>query len=139
MRSLPAAAKASAGRCRSASRRKAARSPSSISSPEAGEETAQLAGADATIRTYAVDVGDYDAVAAAVAQVEADLGPIGVLVNNAGWDQPMPFLKTDRPLWDKIIRINLHGPLNTHHVVAGKMAAAGAAGGSSTSPPMPRA
>jgi 2-hydroxycyclohexanecarboxyl-CoA dehydrogenase len=39
-------------------------------------------------------------------------------VNNAGWDRPAPFLSTDQALWDKIIRINLYGPLNTHHVVA---------------------
>jgi 2-hydroxycyclohexanecarboxyl-CoA dehydrogenase len=92
--------------------------------PEAGEETAKLAG-DAIVKTYAVDVGDYDAVEAAVAAVEADLGPVWALVNNAGWDQPMPFLKTDRALWDKIIRINLYGPLNTHKVVAALMAERG--------------
>lgn len=92
--------------------------------PEAGEETARLAG-DAVVRTYAVDVGDYDAVSAAVQQVEADLGPIWALVNNAGWDQPMPLLKTQQPLWDKIIRINLYGPLNTHHAVAALMAERG--------------
>ncbi|TMK04121.1 MAG: SDR family NAD(P)-dependent oxidoreductase, partial [Alphaproteobacteria bacterium] len=49
---------------------------------------------------------------------EADIGPIWILVNNAGWDRPMPFLKTDKDLWDKIIRINLYGPLNTHHAIA---------------------
>ncbi len=85
--------------------------------PAAGEETAGLAG-DATVKIYEVDVGDYAAVQNAVARVEAELGPIWVLVNNAGWDKPMPFLKTDQPLWDKIIRINLYGPLNTHHAVA---------------------
>lgn len=93
--------------------------------PAAGKETAGLAGSGATLKTYAVDVGDYDAVSAAVAQVEDELGPVWVLVNNAGWDQPMPFLKTERPLWDKIIRINLYGPLNTHHVVAPRMVANG--------------
>lgn len=85
--------------------------------PAAGEETAELAGG-ATVKTYEVDVGDYAAVQNAVAQVEAELGPIWVLVNNAGWDKPMPFLKTDQTLWEKIIRINLYGPLNTHHAVA---------------------
>ena len=85
--------------------------------PEAGEETASLAG-DATIRTYAVDVGDQDQVNAAVTAVETDLGPIWALVNNAGWDQPAPFLATEKPLWDRIIRINLYGPLYTHHAVA---------------------
>lgn len=86
--------------------------------PEAGEETAALAGSGATVKTYQLDVGDQDAVNAAVASVEDDLGPVWALVNNAGWDQPAPFLSTDKTLWDKIIRINLYGPLNTHAAVA---------------------
>jgi 2-hydroxycyclohexanecarboxyl-CoA dehydrogenase len=93
--------------------------------PEAGAETAALAGEGAVVRTYALDVGDYAAVAAAVTAVEADLGPIWALVNNAGWDLPKPFLATDPALWDKIIRINLYGPLNTHHAVAPLMVARG--------------
>jgi len=92
--------------------------------PAAGEETAALAGGDA-VKVYAVDVGDYAAVQAAVASVEADLGPIWALVNNAGWDKPSPFLKTDQALWDKIIRINLYGPLHTHHAVCPLMVARG--------------
>jgi 2-hydroxycyclohexanecarboxyl-CoA dehydrogenase len=86
--------------------------------PEAGAETAALAGAGTTIKTYALDVGDYAAVKDAVGKVEAEFGPIWALVNNAGWDKPMPFLATDQTLWDKIIRINMLGPLNTHHIVA---------------------
>ena len=93
--------------------------------PEAGEETAALAGADATIRTYALDVSDQDAVNAAVEAVENDLGPVWALVNNAGWDKPAPFLATDKALWDKIIAINLYGPLFTHHAVAPRMVARG--------------
>ena len=89
--------------------------------PKAGEETAKLA-PQAVIKTYAVDVGDAASVNGAVAKVEAELGPIWLLVNNAGWDRPMPFLKTDKDLWDKIIRINLYGPLNTHMAVAPLMA-----------------
>ncbi|WP_428630040.1 SDR family oxidoreductase [Sphingopyxis sp.] len=85
--------------------------------PAAGEETAALAPGK-TIKTYPVDVTDYDAVKVAVDAVEAELGPIWTLVNNAGWDQPLNFLQTDKPLWDKIIAINLYGPLNTHHCVA---------------------
>jgi 2-hydroxycyclohexanecarboxyl-CoA dehydrogenase len=91
---------------------------------DAGRATEALAAAGA-VKTYVVDVGDYDAVQNAVAKVEAELGPIWALVNNAGWDKPLAFLKTDQPLWDKIIRINLYGPLNTHHVVAPLMAARG--------------
>ncbi len=92
--------------------------------PEAGQETARLAGSG-VVKTYAVDVGDYTAVQESVSRVEADLGPVWALVNNAGWDKPLPFLMTDRSLWDKIIRINLYGPLNTHHVVAPLMAKRG--------------
>jgi 2-hydroxycyclohexanecarboxyl-CoA dehydrogenase len=92
--------------------------------PEAGADTEKLAGS-ATVKTYKVDVTDYDGVKAAVESVEADLGPIWALVNNAGWDLPKNFLQTDKPLWDKIIAINLYGPLNTHHVVAPLMVARG--------------
>ena len=65
----------------------------------------------------AYDVTDHDGVGAAVAETEAALGPIGALVNNAGWDVFRPFLKTDPALWEKIIAINLKGVLNTHHAV----------------------
>ncbi len=83
----------------------------------AAKETETLA-PEGRVASYELDVGDYSAVQAAVAEVEAEIGPIWALVNNAGWDRPAPFLATDRALWDKIIRINLYGPLNTHHVVA---------------------
>lgn len=92
---------------------------------EAGEETAAIAGGDAVIKTYALDVSDQDAVNAAVEAVETDLGPVWALVNNAGWDKPAPFLATDKSLWDKIIAINLYGPLFTHHAVAPRMVARG--------------
>lgn len=92
--------------------------------PVAGEETAALA-KDAVIKTYTVDVGDYAGVQAAVAKVEEEIGPIWALVNNAGWDRPLAFLKTDPALWEKIIRINLHGPLNTHHAVCPRLVAHG--------------
>ena len=85
--------------------------------PEAANETEALA-PKGSVTSYELDVGDYAAVAAAIAKVEADLGPIWALVNNAGWDRPAPFLTTDKALWDKIVRINLYGPLNTHHVIA---------------------
>lgn len=91
----------------------------------AGEETATLAGEAATVRTWQVDVSDLDAVQAAVAAVESELGPIWALVNNAGWDRPQPFLKTDPAFWDKVIAINLKGNLNTHFAVAPGMVARG--------------
>lgn len=91
--------------------------------PDVARQTAEEAGPQS--RAYAVDIGDRSAVDAAVGEVERDLGPVWLLVNNAGWDQPMPFLETDRDLWDRIIRINLYGPLNMHQAVCAGMAARG--------------
>ncbi len=86
--------------------------------PDAAEETAKEAiAAGGEVKIYGVDVSDKAAVESAVAQAESDLGPTWLLVNNAGWDKPAPFLSTDKDLWDRIISINLNGPLNTHKAV----------------------
>ena len=61
-------------------------------------------------------------VDAAVAAAEAALGPIAVLVNNAGWDVFKPFIKTVPAEWDKLIAINLTGALHMHHAVLPGMA-----------------
>jgi len=74
---------------------------------------------------YAVDITDADLVESAVAQVERDLGAVDVLVNNAGWDRAAPFLDTDPVLWEKIVAINLTGPLNMHRSVLRRMSAHG--------------
>ena len=92
--------------------------------PEVAQQAAKEA-VEGSIKVYGVDVSDQEAVGKAVAQVEADLGPVWLLVNNAGWDKPAPFLQTDKPLWDKIIAINLNGPLNTHKAVLPGMVARG--------------
>lgn len=68
----------------------------------------------------AVDVADFAAVAAAVAQVNESLGDIDVLVNVAGWDRFIQFIDTDPDFWDRIIDINYRGVLNTtRHIVPG--------------------
>ena len=46
-----------------------------------------------------------------------ELGPIGVLVNCAGWDELRPFLETDEPFWDRVIEINFKGCMRTTHAV----------------------
>lgn len=60
-----------------------------------------------------VDITDYEAVKKAVAAA----GPVDILVNNAGWDMFKPFLATDPAFWQKIIAINLVGPMNLLHCV----------------------
>jgi 2-hydroxycyclohexanecarboxyl-CoA dehydrogenase len=58
-----------------------------------------------------LDVTAAGSVADAINKAERELGPINVLVNNAGWDEFKPFLETDEALWDRIIEINFKGCL----------------------------
>ncbi|MES2101293.1 MAG: 2-hydroxycyclohexanecarboxyl-CoA dehydrogenase [Pseudomonadota bacterium] len=72
---------------------------------------------------FACDITDRASVDAAVAAAEARLGPIAVLVNNAGWDVFRAFTKTEPAQWDKLIAINLTGALHMHHAVLPGMVA----------------
>lgn len=83
----------------------------------AAEAVAAELSAKGVAKAYAADLTDLDAVTGAVAAIEADLGPVDVLVNNAGWDLFSPFLKSTPPFWHKIIGINLGGVLNITHTV----------------------
>src|SRR5690606_124212 len=72
---------------------------------------------------YTVDITDLAAVRKAVEALEADAGPIDVLVNNAGWDKAAPFLASTPELWKQLIDINLYGPINMHYAVLPGMVA----------------
>jgi len=74
-------------------------------------------------QAFRCDITDRASVDAAVAAVAQALGPIDVLVNNAGWDVFKPFTKTEPAQWDKLIAINLTGALHMHHAVLPGMAA----------------
>jgi 2-hydroxycyclohexanecarboxyl-CoA dehydrogenase len=63
------------------------------------------------------DITDRSSVDAALAATGRGLGPVDVLVNNAGWDVFMPFTETSPAQWDRLIAINLVGALNMHHAV----------------------
>ncbi len=58
-----------------------------------------------------VDVTSTESVNAGVAKAIDALGPIDVLVNNAGWDKIEPFVKSSEETWDKVLAINLKGPI----------------------------
>jgi len=64
-----------------------------------------------------MDVADTGSVAAAVAGAEAELGPIEVLVNNAGTDRFAFFVNTDEELWDFVLAVNLRGVMAVTHAV----------------------
>jgi 2-hydroxycyclohexanecarboxyl-CoA dehydrogenase len=72
-----------------------------------------------------VDITDHTAVAQAVQKLHADLKRIDILVNNAGWDVAKQFVETTPELWDKLIGINLKGPLSLQHAVVPLMIDAG--------------
>jgi len=57
-----------------------------------------------------LDVTDEAAVARGVASIAARLGPVDVLVNNAGIAESAPFSKTDAALWERHLRVNATGP-----------------------------
>ena len=63
-------------------------------------------------RAYPCDVSSYDSAVACVKQVAADLGPIDVLVNNAGITRDMTFRKMDKANWDAVVETNLDSCFN---------------------------
>src|SRR6202048_3260290 len=85
---------------------------------EAAEATAKrIASAGGEAIAVYVDVTDAESVRSAVNTVAAELGDIEIVVNNAGWDDFMPFLKTSEDFWDKILDINFKGQLRVMHTV----------------------
>ena len=73
------------------------------------------------IKTYKWDVSDYESCKAGVASVEADLGPVDVLVNNAGITKDAMFHKMTPDQWNAVIGTNLTGLYNMTHPVWGGM------------------
>jgi 2-hydroxycyclohexanecarboxyl-CoA dehydrogenase len=85
---------------------------------EAAQRVAEDArAAGGTARAYACDITDRASVDAALAALRSELGPVDVLVNNAGWDVFRPFLKTEPAQWERLVAVNLVGALHMHHAV----------------------
>lgn len=79
------------------------------------DEKAAAFTAETGIKTYKWDVADYDACKAGIAQVEADLGPVEILVNNAGITRDAPFHKMTPQQWREVMDTNLSGVFNMTH------------------------
>jgi len=84
----------------------------------AGNDEAAAKFTDETgIPTFKWSVADYDACVDGIAKVEAALGPIEVLVNNAGITRDAPFHRMTREQWQQVIDTNLSGVFNMTHPI----------------------
>ena len=86
---------------------------------EAAQATAaSIVEAGGTAVAVHADVTDTASVQAAVKTVTDELGPVEIAVNNAGWDDFLPFLDTTEDFWDRILDINFKGALRVTQAVA---------------------
>jgi acetoacetyl-CoA reductase len=92
-----------------------------VAATYAGNDTAAAAFKSKTgIAVYKFDVCDFDASKAAVGQIEADLGPVDVLVNNAGITRDAAFHRMTPEQWHEVIRTDLDSLFNvTRNVYEG--------------------
>ena len=83
----------------------------------------EIAAAGGRATSAVADVTASESMRAAAATIEGALGPIGILVNNAGWDEFHFFADTEPAFWDRVIAINYRGMLATTHAVLPGMTA----------------
>jgi 3-oxoacyl-[acyl-carrier protein] reductase len=68
-------------------------------------------------RAFAANVTSEEEVEKMVHEVNDSMGPISILVNNAGITRDRSFLKMTRAMWDEVLRVNLDGPFIVTHAV----------------------
>ena len=88
---------------------------------EAEQTSAEIRGRGGQAMAVRVDVTSLDEVRACVRRVEESWGPVEILVNNAGWDKVENFIDSEPATWDKVIAINLKGPIHFCRAVIPKM------------------
>jgi 2-hydroxycyclohexanecarboxyl-CoA dehydrogenase len=91
--------------------------------PDAAERAVAAAGGG---RAYRMDVSDSASVREAVGAIETDLGPVGVLVNNAGIDKIEPFVDSTEDTWRRVVEVNYLGTVIVTRAVIDGMLARGA-------------
>ncbi len=79
---------------------------------KANDWLSEMQGKGFSFRGYPCDVGDFDSCKACVEAVTKDVGPVDVLVNNAGITRDMTFKKMGKADWDAVIRTNLDSCFN---------------------------
>jgi 2-hydroxycyclohexanecarboxyl-CoA dehydrogenase len=66
---------------------------------------------------FELNVTSTDSIAAAVSAVEEELGPVDILINNAGYDEFGFFVRTEEPMWDRVLGVNLRGVIAVTHAL----------------------
>jgi len=70
---------------------------------------------------FALDLTDYASIKAFAAAVLQRFGRVDILVNGAGWSKNTPFVQTDDAFWDKVLNLNLIGPMRLTKLLLPKM------------------
>ncbi|WNG86132.1 SDR family NAD(P)-dependent oxidoreductase [Mycobacterium sp. ITM-2016-00317] len=81
-----------------------------IAADEIDRQVDRLRGEGAKVAGYVVDVSNRAAVESALGAVRADLGPVLMLINNAGVEQFGKFTEITDDEWDRVMAVNLRGP-----------------------------
>lgn len=93
------------------------------------EQAEALAGAVRELgvrcRAYQADVASLEEMRRVTREVQAEFGPITILVNNAGINRDKSFLKMTKEMWDEVIHVDLDGVFFTTQLVAQEMVGAG--------------
>ena len=97
-------------------------SPSNIG---AAEWLANMQSQGRTFLSYPVDVANYDSCQHFAARIRFDVGPVEILVNNAGITEDMTLRKMDKENWDAVIRTNLDSVFNMTKPLCEEMSARG--------------
>jgi 2-hydroxycyclohexanecarboxyl-CoA dehydrogenase len=93
---------------------------------EAGKQAeVDLTAAGLDAHYFRCDLTSLEAVRATAAEIAERLGPVRVLVNNAGWTPHVKFLDQDPAQWDRIVAINFTAVLNTCLAFVGSMVEGG--------------
>ncbi len=80
------------------------------------------------VRGYAVDVTDRVRIEAMSKEITSDMGMVDIIVNCAGWNTGQPFLSNAPDFIDKVVALNLLGPITMCHVFLGPLVEAGRPG-----------
>jgi 3-oxoacyl-(acyl-carrier-protein) reductase len=96
------------------------------SSKEAADKLVESLNVNGTrCRGYQANVASFEEMQQLVQQVAKDIGPINVLVNNAGINRDKSFFKMTKGMWDEVMRVNLDGVFHTTQLAAQDMVGAG--------------